>query len=104
MLRGLTAREFAEWRAYADLEPFDETRADLRAASIVSAYLNTHRRKGQPPYKLEHCLLRFGSEAAPKARTPQQARAEVRRTMDMLMLIFNDQPKTTTPRAKRETR
>ena len=40
MLRGMTVRQFCEWRAYADAEPFDETRGDLRAAQIVATLIN----------------------------------------------------------------
>ena len=89
MLRGMSARQFQEWRAYADLEPFDEERADLRAGSIVQAFLNTHgRRRGQRPYQLKDCVLRFGvADETPK--TAEQARAEVGNTMELLMLIFN---------------
>jgi hypothetical protein len=34
MLRSLTAKQFTEWQAYARLEPFAETRADWRTASL----------------------------------------------------------------------
>lgn len=89
----MSAIQFQEWRAYADLEPFDEARADLRAGSIVQAFLNVHRRKGQPQVKLQDCVLRFGVTGE-KPKTPEQARAEVGQTMDLLMLIFNSQEPT----------
>jgi hypothetical protein len=92
MLRGMTASQFAEWRAYADLEPFDETRADLRTADVVRTLININRKKGTPPISLDKCLLRFEpvrkrKDLAPK--TVEQARAQVRRTLDIMMLIFN---------------
>jgi hypothetical protein len=86
MLRGMTTRQFQEWRAYADLEPFDEERADLRAASIVAALVNGRRRKGQRAVTLQDCTLRF---VEPVVTTPERAREQVRKTLDMLMLIHN---------------
>ncbi len=66
MLAELRPGQFEEWRAYADVEPFDEDRADYRAASIVQAIHNHRRRRGQPLVKLVDCLLRFdGREASP---------------------------------------
>ena len=32
----MSSREFAEWKAYNDLEPFGERRGDLRAARICA--------------------------------------------------------------------
>jgi hypothetical protein len=91
MLRGMTTRQFQEWRAYADLEPFDEVRADLRAASIVQTLINVlTRKKGQPGIKLEDCVLRFRTAPRP---TPASAQAEVRRTMEILMLLHNQPAK-----------
>jgi hypothetical protein len=89
MLRGMTTRQFQEWRAYADLEPFDEERADLRAAHIVQTLLNLHRKKGAQPFQLKDCVLRFSPVEASRPSSPEQARAEVRKTMDLLMLIYN---------------
>lgn len=86
MLRGMTIRQFGEWRAYADLEPFDETRADLRAADIVRTLLNVFRKKGQPAVKLQDCVLRF-SGAPSRPFNAEKARADVRRTMEILMAI-----------------
>lgn len=87
MLRGITTRQFEEWRAYADLEPFDETRADLRSADVVRTLVNLFgRRKGEPPHKLQDFLLRFGSEGQ-KPTTPEKARLQVMRTMEILMAI-----------------
>jgi hypothetical protein len=99
----MSMRDLTEWRAYHDLEPFDEERMDFRFGSIVQAFLNTHgRRKGQPTYQLKDCVLRFGSAAA-KPKTVEQARAEVVKTMDLLMLIFNSEPeKASKPRVRRE--
>ena len=93
MLRQISIRQFNEWRAYADLEPFDDGRADLRAASIVCALLNVHRAKGKPAVKLKDCVLRFGDEANQnQATTPEQARAQTRLTLEMLTALTNKPP------------
>ncbi|MFI5223667.1 MAG: DUF4035 domain-containing protein [Nitrospirales bacterium] len=67
MLRGLTARQFHEWIAYAELEPFDEERADMRVAMLASVLANVNRdsKKKKEPYKIEDFMLKFG-KAVPK--------------------------------------
>lgn len=105
MLRGMSARQFHEWRAYDDLEPFDEERADIRAGSIVQAIFATApgRRRGSPPIKLMDCVVRFGSGAAESPKSVEQAREEIVKTMDLLAAIFNSEPqKAPPPRVRRE--
>lgn len=96
----MSARQFHEWRAYADLEPFDEERADIRAGGIAHAIYSVKRRRGQPPIKLMDCVVRFGAGTAESPKTAEQAREEIRKTMDVLMLIFNGAPEKT-PRVRR---
>jgi hypothetical protein len=62
LARSLTAKEFLAWETYAGLEPFDETRADYRAASIATMIANVNRGKGQKAYKLEDFVLKFEQE------------------------------------------
>jgi hypothetical protein len=103
MLASITARQFQEWRAYADIEPFDERRADYRAAQVVQAVRNTFRTKGKPGVKLDECLLEIQSrEPAPTLATPDEAkraRAEVRRAMALMMEIHNKKVKKPTAKA-----
>lgn len=101
MLRGMSIRHFQEWRAFSDLEPFDEVRADYRSAQIVRELRNTiGRRKGQPA-TLEECLLRFvTSKSVHRSATDvERARAETLATMNMLMQMFGEPAKP--KRAKR---
>ena len=44
------ARQFAEWRAYYQIEPWGEERADLRAGIIASTIANVNRGKGQKAF------------------------------------------------------
>jgi hypothetical protein len=87
MLRGMTTRQLTEWRAYADLEPFDEEREDYRAASIVHAIRNAFRKKGAPPISLKECVVQFGADAE-KPKTIEQSRSQIKRTMDFLVALF----------------
>jgi len=44
LLRSLTAKQFAEWQAYARLEPFAESRADWRAALLAKTMFDLNQR------------------------------------------------------------
>ncbi len=60
--------EFREWRAYDELEPFGDVRADLRAAQIERALYNIFaRRTGQSLYSLSDFVLRFEAPRSTKA-------------------------------------
>lgn len=89
MLKGMSLWQFREWRAYADLEPFDETRADLRAASIVQTIVNMNRdRKRHPtPVKLSECVLRFGEE---EQRKPAKTWQEMKQIGQTMAAAFNE--------------
>ena len=45
----MTAREFKEWQAYFDIEPFGEKRADLRAGIVASTVHNMQTRHSLKP-------------------------------------------------------
>ena len=49
----MSARRFAEWRAYSELEPFGPPAEFWRAGIIASMLANVHRGKHQKPYKPE---------------------------------------------------
>ena len=93
MLATMTIRQFHEWRSYADLEPFDEVRADLRSAHIVQTLLNLElvRNRKRARMKLADCILRFG-EAAEEPKSPEAARREIARTMQGLMALYGKKP------------
>jgi hypothetical protein len=90
MLAQISARQFAEWKAYAELEPFDERRADYRSADVVRTLLNLFARdKGGRAFPIEDCMLRFGDDAKRQSIDPKKAQAEVRQAMRILMAIHN---------------
>jgi hypothetical protein len=56
------AREFEAWLAYSQLEPWDETRADLRAGIIANVMANVHRGKETEPFSLSDFMPQYGVE------------------------------------------
>jgi hypothetical protein len=44
----MSSRELTEWIAYNAIQPFGDTRADLRSAIIASTVANCHRTSGTP--------------------------------------------------------
>ncbi len=61
MLRSISALQFNEWIAYAELEPFGEERADLRMAILASLIANTNRdpKKKSTPYEVNDFMPQF---------------------------------------------
>ena len=43
----IDSAEFAEWRAYHEVDPFGEDRADLRSGIVASVVANANRTKGR---------------------------------------------------------
>jgi hypothetical protein len=44
----MSSRELTEWIAYNAIQPFGDTRSDLRSAIIASTVANCHRTSGTP--------------------------------------------------------
>lgn len=86
MLRSMTARSFLEHRAYAELEPWDEVRADLRTASLVQ----TVRAFAGDKATLSDCLLPFGDE--PEPDKPKKDWREIKAAGQMWTDFFNGSP------------
>lgn len=77
LLARVDSRELTEWMAYAELEPFGERRADVRAAEIAWVMANLWRGKNQKPYELEDFLLAAGPERGGEL-TPEESLAAVK--------------------------
>jgi hypothetical protein len=93
MLKGMTARQFREWRYYGELEPFDEVRSDLRTAQVVQTLLDIFARgKRKKGYPLKDCLLKFGAEPEPEL-SPDERRKQIADVMMILMEIHNSPEK-----------
>ncbi len=61
-MREISSREFAEWIAYDQLEPFGEQRADLRAGITAATVANVNRGKGQRPFAAADFMPKFAEE------------------------------------------
>jgi hypothetical protein len=57
----ISSREIAEWRAFAQVEPFGELRADWRAAFEMALTANLHRdtKQRKEPYMAKDFLIQF---------------------------------------------
>lgn len=66
MLRTMSWRQFTAWGAYAQVEPFGELRADLRAGQIASILANTNRdpAKMPKPFSMWDFVIAGGEERA----------------------------------------
>jgi len=56
----MTSREFTEWRAFYNLEPFGPERIDVAVGMHSAMVANMHRKKGSTPFKLKDFLPRYG--------------------------------------------
>lgn len=80
MLQEIDAVQWAEWREYARLNPFDEERMDIRFAQIAWIIANVNRdpKKQRQPFALEDFVLRFGDAPALKAKKKEQTWQEMK--------------------------
>lgn len=62
----MTALEFAEWYAYAHIQPFGEARDDQRAGAIASAIVNVNLKKGSKARTWRDFFPRYEDRAAPR--------------------------------------
>lgn len=78
ILRELTAKQFAGWEHYFQLEPFGETRADYRAALIAKTVADVNR-GSRAPYDIEDFRLNFEEQSSGRrTQTPEEQLAIAR--------------------------
>lgn len=79
MLDRMSSHELSEWMAYANIEPFGEDRADLRAGTISSVIANTNRdpKKKADPYEPID-FMPFAEKPEP---TPDQLAGKIARML-----------------------
>lgn len=73
LLAEITSKELAEWMAFEKIEPWGETRADLRAGIIASTVANRLRGKREPARKVTEFMPEF--DRRPDPRIGQSVRA-----------------------------
>lgn len=93
MLSDMSITELREWRAYADLEPFDEGRADLRAASIAYFLVSAWRGKKDKKLELRDFLLRFGDDAEETIAPKKQSWQHMKLLAQMIAASHEPPPK-----------
>lgn len=65
MLASIPSRLLSEWMAFAELEPFGDERADLRAGIVASTIVNVNRAQGTPPVKPADFMPKFEEQVEP---------------------------------------
>lgn len=75
----IDSREFAEWIAFGELEPFGPERDDLRSAIVASTVANANRGRGQRAFTPADFMPRFAGAADSK----QQSVAEMQHRIKM---------------------
>jgi hypothetical protein len=85
LLAEIPAWKLAEWMAYAELEPFGEGRADLRAGMLASVMANANRdSEEQPePFQPGDFFENLNEGEEPEADEPDWMR--IKRAMQMLV-------------------
>ena len=63
----------AEWMEYSTINPFSETRGDLRMAIVACLIANIHRRKGARAFDVDDFMPKFRTR--PRRQTAQQMEA-----------------------------
>ena len=61
LLQRMSSSELSEWRAYYEIEPFGEERADLRAGTIASPLVNMWKGKKGARTKPSDWIMKFGA-------------------------------------------
>jgi hypothetical protein len=88
MLNEITLDQFREWVAYAELEPFDEWREDVRNAHIVSTIANIVSNKN---FSISDFILKFGdrgeSQEEPEEEPEEEPKPKPRQTWQEQKLI-----------------
>lgn len=73
MLEEISWRQFMEWRYFASVEPFDETRMDRRFSELQHLLINRWRNTKQYPnhIPIENTMMIFGD--TPRPAQPQMS-------------------------------
>lgn len=75
MLEEISVHQFREWMAYAEIEPFDERRADLRSAMVTWAIVNVNRKRGSSIIPVDTFMPKFDDDVAKPAKSWQEMKA-----------------------------
>jgi len=78
MLAAMSGEQLKEWMEFYQLDPWNEERADFRAAIVAHtvAVANGVKRKGGGEIKLKDFMPEFGTQ--PKAKQPRQTAGQIK--------------------------
>ena len=80
----IDAREYAEWVAYSQFDPFGLERQDMAAAMICTVIANSNRSKNTRPFAIKD----FMPEFKPIAITLQDREACLKKDMERMLAKF----------------
>lgn len=60
LLATIGSDELGEWIAYNNLDPITQDRGDAQAALICQTLANVNRGKGQPAFRVEQFMPKYG--------------------------------------------
>jgi hypothetical protein len=72
----ITSREFSEWQAYHQVEPFGQLRDDFRMGILAATVVNLFKSETDEPAKPTDFLPEFVTEAAGEEPAPADSDAE----------------------------
>lgn len=81
--QAVDSREFSEWQAYWNLEPWGEGRGDLRAGIVASTMANLWRGADTPPFTPQDFMPQFDRFAA-EAEDPDALIAQQQQLLESL--------------------
>lgn len=98
MLERMSSRELTEWRAYWEIEPWGEERADLRVGTLSAIVANVARGKGQRPFSPADFFYRPAAASRPRGPlSDEELLAKARVIHEQLVAHFKGQEKPAAP-------
>lgn len=76
----MSSEELSMWMAYEVIEPFGETRADIRAGIIASTIANVNRGKNQKAFSPEDFMVKFDRSYLEVSEEELQKASELQKT------------------------
>ena len=88
LLAKMPSSEFTEWAVIYSIDPWGETRADLRAGIIASTTANVHRGKGKKAYAADEFIPDF--DKARRATGKQSMQEQIAKAR-MITAMMSDE-------------
>jgi hypothetical protein len=85
----MTAKQFYEWKAFYDLEPFGDDWQDLRTASIVQAILDPKRQSPLEDFRIARKQVVRRPEGKAIPLRPTQSWQTTKHVAKLIVAAFN---------------